>query len=99
MKKINKFLIITIVLTIFYILIGKFIMSDMFTRLPNILFWTTDILYLGCIGASAVVGMVGIRKTYNVEHKIKWVLLLFTIFNTCVFIINLAITIFPKISL
>lgn len=92
MKKINKFSILAIILTAFYVLIGKFIMSDMYIKIPNILFWVTDILYLGCMVASVTVGAIGIIKVYKEKQKIKWSLLLLTTFNACVFIVNLAIT-------
>ena len=96
MENKNKFSILAVTFTVFYLLIGQFMMSDTYSTIPNILFWTTDIIYLGCMGVSAIVGVIGIRKIYKVEQKIKWSLFLLTLFNTCVVIVNLATMIFPE---
>lgn len=91
MKKLDRFSILAIVLTVLYILAGRFIMSDIYLIVYDYLFGAIFYLYIGCMGASVIVGMIGIIKTYKAQKVIKWGLLLLTMFNFIVLILNLKV--------
>lgn len=93
MKKIDKFLILTFVFMVSYLTIGQFIMSDIYSSFFNYLYWWVYPIYLGCMGLSAVVGLRGTIKSYKTQNIVRWGLLLLTIFNVVILIMNLMATI------
>lgn len=96
LKNINKFSKLAVVFTISYWLVGRFIMSDMYSSVPDYLFRIIHYLYLGCMVTSIIVGIIGVIKADKAEEKGKWIILLLTLFNAFVLVLNtIAIIIFP----
>lgn len=90
LKNINKFSKLATIFTILYYLIGRFIMLEVYTTLPNFLFWTVYyVLYLGSMVVSIIIGTIGLIWTYKTERRIRWGLLLLTLFNVVVLVTNL----------
>jgi len=52
--------------------------------ISNLLFNLIYTIYYGCIVLSIIVGVIGIVKNYRTEKKIKWGILLLTLFNVLV---------------
>ena len=95
-KNINKFSKLAILFTVFYILVGQFIMSDIYSSIPNFLFWVVYSIYLGCMVASVIIGIIAVIQANKAKESGKWVLLLLTLFNIFVLVLNtITVVIFP----
>lgn len=52
--------------------------------ISNLLFYLIYTIYYGCMALSIIFGVIGIVKNYRIERKIKWGILLLTLFNVLV---------------
>ena len=65
--------------------------------IPNYLSWTTSFFYEGFMLVAIIFGIIGVKETYKTQRRIKWWLLLLTIFNILVLVFSLiAVAIYPQ---
>ena len=65
--------------------------------IPNYLTAVTSILYNGGMLVAIIFGVIGIKETYKTQKRIKWWLLLLTIFNIVILVLSLiSIAIYPQ---
>src|SRR3989344_3405580 len=65
--------------------------------IPTYLTAMTSILYNGGMLVAIIFGIIGVKETYKTQRKIKWWLLLLTIFNILVLVSSLvARIIYPQ---
>lgn len=97
LKRINKFSKLAFVFTVLYILFGIFIMSNTFSSIPYYISQIVFYLYLGFIIGSVIMGIIAVMQTNKTQGKGKWIIVLLTLINIIVLVLNIiAIIIYPQ---